>query len=57
MDEENGYYYEYIGEEDIYTNELLGEVESKDINAYPQDGEQDGPDYVYTYTIDDKLTK
>lgn len=57
MDEENGYYYEYIGEEDIYTNELLGEVESKDINAYPQNGEQDGYYYVYTYTIDDKLTK
>ena len=57
IDEENGYYYEYIGEEDVYTNEFIEEVESRDINDYPQDGEQDGFYYIYAYTTDDTLIK
>ena len=57
VDEENGYYYEYIGEEDVYTNEFIEEVESRDINDYPQDGEQDGYYYVYSHTTDDTLIK
>lgn len=56
-DEESGYYYEYVGEEDVFAGEFIEEVESRDINEYPRDGEQDGFYYIYAYTTDDTLIK
>ena len=56
-DEESGYYYKYVGEEDVFAGEFIEEVESRNINDYPQDGEQDGFYYIYAYTTDDTLIK